>query len=129
MHRHQFWWVSPFRFRRYCCIQERPIFSFGPWTTVTVDVNTTAISSTSNSPNFTEWAEDITEIFDQKFPNFTEWAEDLVYEVNTNVTQSFPNFTEWAEHVVEMIDYSPWSAKILIYQNWLEKFMEVEIDS
>ena len=50
-------------------------------------------------------------------------------KVNTNVTQSFPNFTEWAEHVVEMIDYSPWSAKILIYQNWLEKFMEVGIDS
>ena len=85
---------------------------------LTVDVNTTAISSTSNSPNFTEWAEDITEIFDQKFPNFTEWAEDLVYEVNTNVTQSFPNFTEWAEHVVEMIgrtfpNFTEWANSIV----------------
>ena len=90
---------------------------------LTIGVNTTAISTaastgTSNSINFTEWAEDITEMFDRKFPNFAEWAEDLVYEVNTNVTQSFPNFTEWAEHVVEMIgrtfpNFTEWANSIV----------------
>ena len=26
------------------------------------------------------------------------------------------------------MDYSPWSAKNLINQNWLKKFMQVEVD-
>ena len=30
-HAHQFWWASPFRFRRYC-FQKRPNFPFWPWT-------------------------------------------------------------------------------------------------
>ena len=34
MHTHQFWWVWPFWFRRYCYFQKRPNFPFWPWTIV-----------------------------------------------------------------------------------------------
>ena len=34
MHKHQFWWVWPFWFRRYCYFQKRPNFPFWPWTIV-----------------------------------------------------------------------------------------------
>ena len=34
IHAHQFWWVWPLWFRRYCYFQKRPNFPFDPWTIV-----------------------------------------------------------------------------------------------
>ena len=34
MHTHQFWWMCLLWFRRYCYLQKRPVFPFGPWNIV-----------------------------------------------------------------------------------------------
>uniref|UniRef100_A0A1X7TPV6 Uncharacterized protein n=1 Tax=Amphimedon queenslandica TaxID=400682 RepID=A0A1X7TPV6_AMPQE len=37
-------------------------------------------------------------------PNFTQWANDIVYKVNSNVTGSLPDFNEWANGVVSRVN-------------------------
>ena len=113
MHAYQFWWAWLFRFRRYCNPQKRPNFPFRLWTIVhccqKIEVN--RIGS-KNSCKYGLMSNACTPI--------------LVGMVS--LVSEIPQPSKMAKFSFRTMDYSPWSSKNLIDQNWLKKFMQLWID-
>ena len=110
MHAHQFGWVSPFQFRRYCYFQKRSNFPFQPWTKNLIIWN---------------WLKKYMQV------------EVNVLCMHTNfdgcLHSSFVDIATFKNGQISLSDhglhvYSPWSSKNLIIWNWLKKFMQVEVN-
>ena len=110
MHAHQFWWVCPLWFRRYCYFQKRPIFPFRPWTIVHGHQKIQSIRiSSKNSCKYKLMRHACTLILVGMSSLFSEI-------LLLSKTANFPFPT---------MDYSPWSSKNSIDRNRLKKFMQV----
>ena len=76
---------------------------------------TGAVASNTDSPNFTEWSDNIVNKVNsnvtQSLPDFNEWAIGVVSKVNSNITQSLPEFDQWvndvAQNTVQLLQSSP----------------------
>ena len=145
MHTHQFWWVSPFQFLRYCCFQKRPIFPFGPWTTY-CPWSAKNIINQNQLKKFMQVGIDVTCMHTNfVFPvleilllsKTAPWsAKNLInqnrlkkfMQVGIDVTCIHTNFVFPVSEILLLSKTAPWSAKNLINQNQLKKFMQVGID-
>ena len=104
VHAHQFWWARPLQFRRYCYLQKRPNFPFGPWSSknlidrnrlkkfMQIGVNVMCMHTS----------------FGGRDPSgFGDMA----------TFQKRPNFP-----------FRAWASKNLINRNRLKKFMQIRVD-
>ena len=113
MHAHQFWWVWPLRFRRYCYFKNSQISLsehglYSPW-------------SSKNSID-RNWLKKFMQVgidVECMHTNFSGRALPGFGDIATFKTAKFPFLS---------MDYNPWSSKNLINRNRLKKFMQVVID-
>ena len=114
MHAHQFWWVWSFWFRRYCHLQKLPNFPFQPWTIIVhghQKIQSIEISSKKSC----------------KYNLMSNACKPILVDMPSPVSEILlPSTT--AKFPSPTMDYSPWSSDNSIDRNWLNKFMQVEID-
>ena len=113
MHTHQFWWVWPFWFRRYCHLQKWPNFPFRPWTIVHGHQKIQSIGISSKKSC--------------KYNMMSNACTPILVGVAILVSEILlPSKT--AKFPFPTMDYSPWSSKNSINWNWLKKIIQVGID-
>ena len=106
MHAHQFWWVWPFWFRRYCYFQKRPNFPFWPWTIVHGHQKIQSIGISSKKSC--------------KYNLMSNACKPILVDVPSPVSEILlPSKT--AKFPFPTMDYSPWSSKNSINRNQLKK--------
>ena len=113
MHVHQFWWAWSLWFRRYWYLQKRPNFPFDPWTIVHGHQK---IQSIGIGPKKS-----------CKQGLMSNACTPILVGVVLLVSEILLP-SETAKFPFRPMDYSPWSSKNSINQNWPKKFKQVGVD-